>query len=162
MRDIARSFAIAIDVPGTPDELDRLIHEYLHAWSRNVSPAPDALTSVEELQSTHRLTVVSNTHDSGLVPELMKRFGFDRHIELAIASVEVGWRKPHPEIYHHALAANGVRPEQAIFVGDNWIADVEGPRAVGIDSYYVGRPFEGRSTVSLAELPHLVRSRAAQ
>ncbi len=41
-------------------------------------------------------------------------------------------RKPHPRIYQAALAALGVAPAEALFVGDRVREDLIGPRALGI------------------------------
>ena len=48
--------------------IDNLIREYLDAWTQNVSPAADALECVTDLAADYRLTIVTNTHDLGLVP----------------------------------------------------------------------------------------------
>lgn len=49
-----------------------------------------------------------------------------------IAAVDVGVIKPHPAIFEHALGLVGARPEEAVFVGDNLIADIKGAQGAGM------------------------------
>ncbi len=47
-------------------------------------------------------------------------------------SAIVGFEKPDPRIFEHALAAIGAAPERAAHVGDLYHADVTGARAAGV------------------------------
>jgi len=81
-----------------------------------------------------RLGIVSNT---GRTPGVILRRVLDRHGLLghfgAISySDEVGVRKPDAEIFQATLARAGVRPEEAVHIGDNPDADVVGAQAVGM------------------------------
>ncbi|HEY8760888.1 MAG TPA: HAD family hydrolase [Candidatus Dormibacteraeota bacterium] len=53
-------------------------------------------------------------------------------VDAVIDSGAVGVRKPDPRIWEAALAATGVRPEEAIHVGDSLLTDVGGARAARI------------------------------
>lgn len=56
-----------------------------------------------------------------------------------IISEEVGFEKPAPEIYLKALSFFDIAPENALFVGDSWSNDVEGPGQVGISTVWLNR-----------------------
>ena len=60
-----------------------------------------------------------------------------------VSSAWVGARKPHPRIYAHTLEQLGVAPEDALFVGDTWTCDVDGPRAAGMHAVYLRRTHLG-------------------
>jgi HAD superfamily hydrolase (TIGR01549 family) len=53
-------------------------------------------------------------------------------IDGVVGSGRLGYRKPHLRFYELALKAAGTEPSRALFVGDNWIDDVEGPMWAGI------------------------------
>ena len=57
-------------------------------------------------------------------------------------SYEVGFIKPEPEIYRTVTEIAQVAPAECLFVGDNLLADYEGPRQFGMRALYVvrGRP----------------------
>ena len=54
-------------------------------------------------------------------------------------SYEVGFVKPSPEIYQLCTQLLGASAQSCLFVGDSYVADVEGPRAVGMSSVLIDR-----------------------
>jgi putative hydrolase of the HAD superfamily len=58
--------------------------------------------------------------------------GLAAHVDALVVSEDVGIAKPDPEIFLVALRALGVRPAEAVMVGDSWPADVVGARSAGI------------------------------
>lgn len=77
-----------------------------------------------------RLGVVSNS--DGTVAETLERAGLHGHFEVIVDSHLVGFEKPAPEIFHHALSESGADPERTLHVGDLYDADVVGARAAGV------------------------------
>jgi len=53
-------------------------------------------------------------------------------LDVMVFSEELGASKPQPEIFLHALAALGVEPERALYVGDRLETDVQGAANVGM------------------------------
>ena len=47
-------------------------------------------------------------------------------------SCDIGYMKPHPKIYEHALEALDVQPQETVMVGDSLRADVAGAQALGM------------------------------
>jgi putative hydrolase of the HAD superfamily len=158
MREVAQGYWRAIGAPALADgAIEILIADYLDTWTESVSLAEHALECLTDLASDHRLTIVSNTHDPELVPRLVREFGLHNAVDRVISSVTVGWRKPHPRIFETALRECGAVAQDSVFVGDNWDADVEGPRAVGMSSIYVGAQSALRPSTNLAAVPQIVR-----
>ena len=159
MREVALQYWHSIGSPPlAAGAIDNLIREYLDAWTQNVSPAADALECVTDLAADYRLTIVTNTHDLGLVPGLARRFGLDSAVDHVVSSVAVGWRKPHPAIFEAALQDRGAAADDTVFIGDSWEADVEGPRRIGMHAIYVGRPSAQHPTAPLRDLPQIIRT----
>lgn len=48
------------------------------------------------------------------------------------SAADVGWLKPHPRIFRTALACVGAQPQEAVFVGDNPVADIAGAQNAGM------------------------------
>lgn len=159
MHDVAQNYWRSIGSPPLDaDSTDTLIAEYFEAWTADVVVSAGAVECLTDLACDHTLAIVSNTHDRRLVPRMARRFGLYDNISRVVTSVDIGWRKPHPEIYRAALRDSGIAAHSAVFVGDNWAADVEGPRRVGMSAVYVGPPDGERRAVTLGELPEIVRS----
>lgn len=84
---------------------------------------------LREMRKTHKTGLISNAW-SGLRPWIVQAKFTDAFDHLTI-SAEVGMTKPNPQIYHHALQALQMRPEQAIFV-DDFIENVHAAAALGM------------------------------
>lgn len=70
--------------------------------------------------------------------------GLADHVDVAVTSARAGARKPHPRIYAVTLERCGVEAGGAMFVGDTWYPDVEGPLAAGLRPVHVRRPGDDR------------------
>ncbi|MFV2062921.1 MAG: HAD family hydrolase [Chloroflexota bacterium] len=98
----------------------------------DVIPALDALTA-----AGLRLAVVSNW--GWAAPELLQNLELSRHFEVLSISARVGYQKPHPAIFEHALELMGAAPGDAVHVGDDPGADVVGARRAGIEPILIER-----------------------
>ena len=102
-----------------------------------------------------RLVVASNWDVS--LHEALERTGLRELVDGAVCSAEVGTAKPAPEVFERALEIAGVAAGEAMHVGDDVEADVEGARAMGIEPVLVLReggagPPGVRAIRTLAEL----------
>lgn len=78
----------------------------------------------------YRLGIVSNFY--GNLARVCEDAGIRPFFGAIVDSTRVGCRKPDPAIFAHALAALGVGPADATFVGDSLSRDMAGARAVGM------------------------------
>jgi putative hydrolase of the HAD superfamily len=103
----------------------------------------DVKPTLEELRSRGAKTaIVSNTpwgSPAGLWRRELARLGLAPLVNEAVFCRDVGWRKPDPKVFTHALNLLGVEPGDAIFVGDDPRWDVEGPRALGMRALLLDR-----------------------
>ncbi|MEA2675880.1 MAG: hypothetical protein QOJ81_21 [Chloroflexota bacterium] len=98
----------------------------------DVNPALDALKVAGV-----RLCVISNFVWGA--PELIHDLELARHFEKLVISARVGFQKPNPGIFQHALDQMQVAPERAMHVGDSYRADVLGARRLGIAPALIAR-----------------------
>jgi putative hydrolase of the HAD superfamily len=102
-------------------------------WRVQHDDTPDVLAALRARGLT--LGVVSNA--DGRVPAALERGGIAQHFSAIIDSHLVGVEKPDPRIFWLALDACGVRPDEALFVGDIYEIDVAGARAAGLDAVLI-------------------------
>jgi len=102
-------------------------------------PAHEALGSAQALLDSLRsrgiktgLVANSWPDPARLLRADVESFGLTEQFDVIVFSEEVGFRKPQPEIFLHALAQLGVDPENAMFVGDRLDTDVQGAAQVGM------------------------------
>ncbi len=77
-----------------------------------------------------KLGIVSNW-DTRL-RTLYNRFALDRMFPVLICSAELEVDKPDPEIFLAACTAAGVRPSEAVHIGDDAVNDVGGANRAGL------------------------------
>ena len=66
--------------------------------------------------------------------------GLDTLVDSVAISQEVGVGKPDARIFSHACAQLGVEPGEAMHVGDNGVADVDGAAHAGLRAVWLDRP----------------------
>jgi len=112
--------------------------------------------------------VLDELRRRGLIVAVCSNWGWDldRALEMsglggaadvAVTSAQAGVRKPHPRIYELTIQACGVAPAEAVFVGDTWFPDVEGPLAAGMHPVHVWRRHDDHVVGPLPPLPHGAR-----
>jgi putative hydrolase of the HAD superfamily len=92
---------------------------------------PQTEEILAELKTRYRLAVVSDAQSAYGLPEL-QAVGLADYFSPIIISGDYGYRKPDPRLFQAALAKLQVRPEEAIFVGNDRFRDVLGARQVGM------------------------------
>jgi HAD superfamily hydrolase (TIGR01509 family) len=80
--------------------------------------------------SGFRLGVVSNRREP--FDEQLEELGIGSYFEYYLAAGTINTWKPDPAIFQHALNEIGIEPEQALYVGDNYFADVLGSSRAGV------------------------------
>lgn len=83
--------------------------------------------------------------------EAIDAAGLSGAVDAVVSSAWVGARKPHRRMYDAVLDRADVAPADALFVGDTWSCDVEGPRAAGFRPVYVRRPHFGPDATAPAD-----------
>jgi putative hydrolase of the HAD superfamily len=130
VRELLESFGVEV----ADDELDRFLAAEHAAWepARLVGAHTHAL--LDSLRERGLSTgLVSNAFDPGwLLHEDLVRMGLAERLDAAVFSSEVGKRKPHPAIFEATLEQLGVAPEDALFVGDRRLEDIQGAKALGM------------------------------
>ena len=77
------------------------------------------------------------SNSNGTVARLLHAIGLARHVDAIVDSTVVGAEKPDPRIFRHAADLVGVRPDEAVHVGDLYSVDVLGARAAGCQAILI-------------------------
>jgi HAD superfamily hydrolase (TIGR01549 family) len=111
-----------------------------------------------------RIGLISNTHRC--LASFQSHFELQGLISATVSSSDHGLMKPHPSIFTAALELLGVRPAEAVMVGDSFKHDVEGALGVGMRAVLLNRGDTAAPTAasddrvpviqSLRELPALL------
>jgi HAD superfamily hydrolase (TIGR01549 family) len=111
----------------------------------------------------YRMSIISNS--DGRLEQELHDMGMEGYFERVYDSEVVGVRKPEPGIYELALKELGLRPEEALFVGDMFHIDIWGANRVGVPGLhldplglYEGWP--GEHVQDLRQLPDWLKEYA--
>ncbi|XP_055467598.1 haloacid dehalogenase-like hydrolase domain-containing protein 3 [Psammomys obesus] len=85
-----------------------------------------------------RLAVVSNFDQR--LEDILAGLGLREHFDFVLTSEAMGCPKPDPRIFREALRLACVEPGVAAHVGDSYLCDYQGARAVGMHSFLVVGP----------------------
>lgn len=98
-----------------------------------VTPFEDVLPTLERLQDRLILGSISN----GVAD--LEAIGIAHFFQASIAAYRVGSAKPDPAIFHAACEALGIAPEDALYIGDDPLLDVEGAQKAGLRAAWINR-----------------------
>jgi putative hydrolase of the HAD superfamily len=99
---------------------------------------PETLEILQRLrQEGYTVGVISNW-DIRLI-NILEGLGLTPHLHHVSISALVGWEKPHPKIFAHALHAVAVQPGQALHIGDSLLEDIEGAAQAGLQPLWLQR-----------------------
>lgn len=109
----------------------------------------DVLHTLEELAARDlKLAIISNW-DERLIP-LLTALGLRQYFEGVFVSCNVGFTKPSPVIFEHAVRWLKVRPGETLHVGDSEHEDVRGARTCRMQSLWLrrGKTVDGPDQIS--------------
>jgi len=128
---------------------------YREAYASKWQPVPGAIEFLCAVRAAgYAIVIVTN---NGVAEQQLKlvRCGFDGLVDAMVTSEEAGVSKPGRGIFAQALARVGSTSGEAVMLGDAWVADIEGARAIGVAPVWfnrAGRPSPDPTVAELASL----------
>lgn len=112
---------------------DHLSEDYVYWSPRIVRLVTGTLELLDYLKPKYHLHLITNGFQEVQHTKLSGS-GLEHYFETLTVSEEVGVKKPDPEIFYHALAKAHAKPEESLMIGDEMAVDIDGARAVGMDT----------------------------
>ena len=98
----------------------------------------DSLPALELVKNHGLITgLISNIGED--IEQTCQDLGLQPYLDFKVTSFEVGYDKPRPEIFLAALEKAQVKPEEALYVGDQYDLDVVGAHGVGMKAVLLDR-----------------------
>ena len=157
-----------LDLPSNPKWVAAGViayHNTKFAYLKSVKGARRTLLELK--RRGYRLGIITDG-DPIKQWEKIIRLELDYYFDGVFISDYLGVKKPHPKIFQKALRKMGVKPEEAVMVGDRLYSDIYGAKQVGMVTVwfrygkYANRELEYQKYAdftirSLEELPELLR-----
>jgi HAD superfamily hydrolase (TIGR01549 family) len=95
-----------------------------------------------------KIGLVSNFTYAPVIYASLRKLGLDESFNSTAVSEAVGWRKPHKVIFDCALRTLCVKAEDAVFIGDSPLEDVDGAKEAGLRSVFVASCFNSLGDIA--------------
>ena len=118
-RTLEEKIKIELEYLGKPEYQQAIVDDL---YERTLAETAKSREVLMELKQRYRMVLVSNFY--GNISTVLKEFGLDGIFENIIESAVVGVRKPDPKIFTLGVEALGVKPNEAIVVGDSIDKDI--------------------------------------
>lgn len=99
---------------------------------------PGTVEHLREIGRRYRIAVISNA--DGRIEDVLRRCGIADCFLTITDSGQVGYEKPHPEIFRRALQSMNARPEESLYVGDVYSVDYLGATGAGMQAILMDVP----------------------
>jgi FMN phosphatase YigB (HAD superfamily) len=123
---------------------------------------PGTAEQLREIGERYQISVISNA--DGKIEDVLQRCGIAHCFRTITDSGLVGYEKPHPEIFRHALKSMNAAPGESLYVGDVYSVDYLGATGAGMQGVLMDIPGAYRDkgvprVESLEELQMVLRDR---
>ncbi len=125
--------------------------EYLTLWPIHSKPYKETMPLLNALKANYKLGLVTNFVDGPTARIVFDNYQFEKLFEVIIISGEVGYRKPKRLLFDLALSKLNSFPEKAVMVGDTVIADVVGPKEIGMKAVLIDEDGSKKDSHHLAD-----------
>jgi putative hydrolase of the HAD superfamily len=99
---------------------------------------PGTAEQLRAIGERYQIAVISNA--DGRIEDVLQKCGIARCFRTITDSGLVGYEKPHPEIFHHALKSMKAAPEESLYVGDVYSVDYLGATGAGMQALLMDVP----------------------
>jgi putative hydrolase of the HAD superfamily len=120
------------DIVPSEEQVNELIQTRYDSFLRVVNLTDDVLPLLKKLKKKYHVALLSNYPCGRTILDSLKKIGIDEIFDVTIISGDVGYVKPHPKPFEILLTELQSRPDQCVYIGDNWLADVQGSKRVGM------------------------------
>lgn len=137
-REVCHEIAAAFATPEMALSLtEPMMRARREAFHRSVEVAPAVPALLNRLKKRFRLGLLSNYPCEESIVGSLKTLGLFNCFDAVVVSGVVGYAKPHPRTYEALLSALSARPEECMYIGDNWLADIQGSKRRGMRAVWV-------------------------
>lgn len=136
--------------------------ELWHKYRKKMKPYPDVLPVLDKLADRFRLGILTDSFKE-FTDLKLKQTGIAPYFGKVLNADEIGYAKPDPKFFEHALREMRLEANNVIYVGDNPKRDVPGAKELGITTVIVNRvgnpiPYKVKPTIEIKILTELLNN----
>ncbi len=117
------------------------LNVFFQAYINSLELRSSAENLLKKAAKTCKLGLISNFTYAPVVHISLKKLGINDYFHTVVVSQDVGWRKPHGKIFQVALQRLDIKPEEAVYIGDSPLEDIQGAASAGLKTVFVPSQF---------------------
>lgn len=122
-----------LGIKPAPRLVNSIYETVVEIWIKSYQIEENATSTIEKLKNCGlKIGIISNAGSYDSVCGELEKANLLDYVDVVIVSQAVIWKKPSPQIFRIALDMVGVEPSEAVHVGDDPIADIEGAKRAGL------------------------------
>lgn len=144
-----------LEIPANSELVEKLVKKAVE--SEKIKLYPDVISTVNALKTRGIKTAIVTTIPSWRFTSALEKANVK--IDFICTAREANAVKPNPKIYLTALKKLGVKPNQALMVGDDLATDVIPPKKLGIKAVWLcraGKLKQGQADYVISSLTELL------
>lgn len=122
----------AMELNVSDDHIYHIADYFITNLTRHNHVFHGAYDVLDYLKTKYRLHIITNGPEK-VQEQKLKNSKLDHYFKTITNSEKSGVKKPHPNIFKHALQLAETSPEQSVMIGDSLSADISGALGVGMN-----------------------------
>ncbi len=96
---------------------------------------------IKTAQANGKVGLITNFTHAPVIYKSLRKLRIHQFFNVVVVSDENGWRKPSSHIFQAALKKLHVQPEEAVYIGDSPIEDIQGAKDAGLKTVFAPSQF---------------------
>lgn len=135
LRTICHELIVGIyNIQPNYSQVEKLMQTRFDTFVQVVELPDGVRTLLKKLRKRFVLGFLSNYPCTKSVLASLNKIGISDLFESITISGDVGYVKPHAKPFEVMLSQLELYPAECVYIGDNWLADVQGAKRVGMHS----------------------------
>ena len=118
--------------------------DFWRGWNKLIVAETETVKLLPLLKQSYNVYLLSNTNPRHIKHEVDKRFSFQKNVDMAFYSFDLGCRKPDEAIYLKALELTGAKPKESLLI-DDIIINIDTARSLRMETIH----YKGHSNLLL-------------
>ena len=130
---------------------------YIEISPRKINLIPNTIEILDYLSDKYHLHIITNGFEEVQFIK-MRHSDLEKYFKTITTSEAAGVKKPHPNIFKHALQLANAHPNECIMIGDDLHIDVKGAKDLDIHQVYfnpTGKDHDENPTHEIKDLIEL-------
>ena len=141
---------LGYDTTPQDERVKTAVNVFFGDYLRALRLRPSAKATLQKLSQNHKLAIISNYTYAPVIYAGLRKLGVNDFFRVVVVSEAVGSRKPGSNIFREALKRLRANADEAIYVGDTPLEDIQGAKSAGMKTVFIPSQFNSLTDMQRA------------